>query len=53
MWILKERIFQLRTKKEKLLTEIAKKESHVISLDERISLVVENYAEGEQTRVAD
>ncbi|MBT8252118.1 MAG: chromosome segregation protein SMC, partial [Nitrosopumilus sp.] len=50
--ILMERISQLRSKKETLVTEIAKKESHIISLDQRISIVTENYAEGEQTRIA-
>ncbi len=50
--ILKERISNLCSKKENLATEITTKESHMISLDQRISIVSENYAEGEQTRIA-
>ena len=42
----------LEQKKSSLKTEIVQKESYVSSLEERIEMVQENYAEGEQTRIA-
>ncbi len=49
---LTSRISQLQRRKERLLTEIVKQESYVHSLDERISLVQQNYADPEQGRIA-
>ena len=49
---LSERITQLNQRKEHLLTEIAKQESYTESLAERISLVKENYSDGELQRIA-
>ena len=49
---LSTRISQLSRKKERMKTEAAKQESYVSSLNERISIVEDNYAEGEQTRVS-
>jgi len=46
------RISKLSTRQEYLETEFAKQESHISSLEERITLVQENYAEGEQQRIA-
>ena len=39
-------------RKEHLVSELSKLESSIVSLEERISLVQENYAEGEQSRIA-
>ncbi|WP_212750603.1 hypothetical protein, partial [Streptococcus pseudopneumoniae] len=49
---LTSRISQLQRRKERLLTEIVKQESYVHSLDERISLVQQNFADPEQGRIA-
>ena len=49
---LTSRISQLQRRKERFLTEIAKQESYVHSLDERISIVQQNYADPEQGRIA-
>ena len=48
-----ERISVLSNRKESILTEINTNESHIESLVERIALVEENYASGEQNRIAD
>ena len=48
-----ERISVLSNRKEGVLTEINTNESHIESLVERIALVEENYASGEQNRIAD
>ena len=48
-----ERISVLSNRKEGVLTEISTNESHIESLAERIALVEENYASGEQNRIAD
>ena len=48
-----ERISVLSNRKEGVLTEINTNESHIESLAERIALVEENYASGEQNRIAD
>ncbi|QUC63849.1 chromosome segregation protein SMC [Nitrosopumilus sp. K4] len=47
-----ERISKLTQRNQDILTEISTHESHVESLNERIALVEENYASGEQTRIA-
>ena len=49
---LTSRISQLQRRKEHLLTEIAKQDSYVMSLEERISLVQENYADPQQNQIA-
>ena len=49
---LTERISELTKRKDYLNTEIAKQESYVSSLSERISLVKENYSDGELQRIA-
>src|SRR5437867_11199680 len=49
---LSSRISQLRRKEEHILVDLAKAESYVASLEERISLTKENYAEEEQARIA-
>ena len=50
---LSSRISQLRRRKEEhILVDLAKAESYVASLEERISLTRENYAEEEQARIA-
>ena len=49
---LAERIADLAKKREHLDTEIAKQESYVSSLSERVSLVRENYTDGEMQRIA-
>jgi len=46
------RIEQLEKRKVHLTGEVAKQESYVLSLDERISLVRDNYSDYEQTRIA-
>ncbi|MDE1868275.1 MAG: chromosome segregation protein SMC, partial [Thaumarchaeota archaeon] len=47
------RILQLRRREETILVELSKTESYIASLEERISLTKENYAEEEQARIAD
>jgi len=42
----------LEKKKEHMMTELAKQESYVSSLEQRITIVSENYAEPEQSRIA-
>jgi chromosome segregation protein len=49
---LAERISELNKRSITLLAEIASAESHIDSLNSRIALVEENYASGEQTRIA-
>ncbi len=49
---LSSRISQLRRREERLLVDLAKAESYAESLEERISLTKENYAEEGQERVA-
>ncbi len=47
-----ERIRELQLKNSNLLVEISTHQSHIDSLHERIRIVEENYASGEQTRIA-
>jgi len=49
---LSSRNSQLEKKKEHMMTELAKQESYVSSLEQRIAIVSENYAEPEQSRIA-
>jgi len=49
---LSSRNLQLAKKQEHLVTEIAKQESFVSSLDERITIVSENYSDPRQIRIA-
>jgi len=49
---LAQRITDLQTKNKTLSSEISTNESHLESLMERISLVEENYASGEQKRIS-
>ena len=49
---LSTRNLQLAKKQEHLVTEIAKQESFVSSLDERIKIVSENYSDPRQIRIA-
>lgn len=49
---LTQRISDLTKRKDYLDTELAKQESYVSSLAERISLVKENYSDGELQRIA-
>ena len=49
---LTQRISELTKRKDYLDTELAKQESYVSSLAERISLVKENYSDGELQRIA-
>ena len=49
---LTERIAELKLKNTSLTAELSTQESHVDSLLERISMVEENYASGEQTRIS-
>ncbi len=49
---LESRISQLNKHIEKITTEHAKEESLIASLDERITLMHENYADGENHRIA-
>ena len=46
------RISQLKRREESLRTNAAKLESYISSLEERISMTQENYADEEQTRIA-
>ncbi|MGI0088523.1 MAG: AAA family ATPase [Nitrosotalea sp.] len=46
------RILQLRLREEHILVDLSKTESYIASLEERISLTRENYAEEEQARIA-
>ena len=45
------RVEQLEKRKSRLIGELSKQESYVSSLEDRILLVNENYAETEQTRI--
>jgi chromosome segregation protein len=47
-----ERISKLAQKNESLASELSTHESHIESLNERIAIVEENYASGEQIRIA-
>lgn len=49
---LSSRISQLKRREEQILVNLTKIESYVVSLEERISITKENYAEAEQSRVA-
>jgi chromosome segregation protein len=49
---LSTRISELSQKNANLLVEISTHESHIDSLNQRIAIVEENYASGEQTRIA-
>ena len=49
---LTSRISQLRRREESIVVNMSKTESYVTSLEERIRLTRENYAEDEQTRIA-
>ncbi|MCV0371945.1 MAG: chromosome segregation protein SMC [Nitrosarchaeum sp.] len=49
---LSSRISELEQKNKSLLVEISTHESHIESLHERIAIVEENYASGEQARIA-
>jgi chromosome segregation protein len=49
---LSSRISQLKRREESILVNLSKIESYVSSLEERISITKENYAEEEQTRIA-
>ncbi|GDY16353.1 chromosome segregation protein SMC [Nitrosopumilaceae archaeon] len=46
------RIFELNRRNTSLLVELSAHESHIDSLNARITIVEENYASGEQTRIA-
>jgi len=46
------RISQLKRRDESITVEFSKIDSYIISLEERIALTKENYAEEEQTRIA-
>ncbi len=47
-----DRVSELEKKNKTLSVEISTHESHIESLNERIAIVEENYASGEQTRIA-
>ena len=47
-----ERISALTQRNQDILSEVSTHESHIESLNQRISLVEENYASGEQIRIA-
>jgi len=49
---LKQRIYELKAKNDSIDSGVLTNESHVDSLNERIALMEENYAGGEQTRIA-
>lgn len=49
---LETRISQLERHDERLRMDLAKEESYLASLEERISLVHDNYADGENNRIA-
>ena len=49
---LKQRISELKTRNDSIDSEVLTNESHVDSLNERITIMEENYASGEQTRIA-
>ena len=49
---LSSRNSQLERRREHLITEIAKQESYVLSLEERIKIVSENYSDPRQIRIA-
>lgn len=49
---LSSRNLHLEKKRERMSSELAKQESYVSSLEQRISIVTENYAEPEQSRIA-
>lgn len=46
------RVSELSSKSSGLSTEISKHQSHVESIEDRIKIVVDNYADGEQARIA-
>ena len=48
-----DRIDDLKIKNKNLSAELSTNESHVDSLHDRILIVEENYASGEQTRISD
>lgn len=49
---LKQRISELKTRDNSIDSEVLTNESHIDSLNERITIMEENYASGEQTRIA-
>jgi chromosome segregation protein len=49
---LSSRIVQLKKREESITVALSKMESYVASLEERVSLTKENYAEEEQARIA-
>jgi len=49
---LSSRISQLKRREESILVNLSKVESYISSVEERISITKENYAEEEQTRIA-
>lgn len=49
---LTKRISELTSRNESIESEVSTSESHVESLRQRIAIVEENYASGEQTRIA-
>ena len=49
---LETRISQLERHNDRLCMDLAKEESYLASLEERISLVHDNYADGENNRIA-
>lgn len=49
---LKQRISELKSRNDSINSEVLTNESHVDSLNERITIMEENYASGEQTRIA-
>ncbi len=49
---LKQRISELKSRNDSIDSEVLTNESHVDSLNERITIMEENYASGEQTRIA-
>ena len=49
---LKQRISELKTRNDSIDSEVLTNESHVDSLNERITIMEENYASGEQSRIA-
>jgi chromosome segregation protein len=49
---LDSRVSQLQRQLDKISVEFSKEESHIASLDERITLMHDNYADGEHSRIA-
>jgi chromosome segregation protein len=49
---IESRVSHLQRNLDRISVEFSKEESHIVSLEERISLVRDNYADGEHTRIA-